>query len=356
MDINELVNLAEQLKVDSIFFSTEELGDILSTWPEYTSKQKLSIVWRTNKPKSIAVRAWNVSEAGYEDESILAVSLTHTVLLLIKNKILKRALMNKYKIDDYDEIDFDYEDFIHPMSVELLCRTIKDDFPQLNLANDDNTLNVLNQVLRTPNFFQLATNFNPSIMSSKRIYEFIEKIEPHASKSYETIPEDDRKLLRKLNKHILKKLYPNKIPKKLPLDDIDAHHNVCLVDTFDKGHILKSHIAEVTWMGHEANKIKLAIKNKSKRSIPFSSSDVLLVVNDDKLLKCMTVFYYIPNGWLSPSSVDILNGMTVKAIFECDGLSKDTIIKRVIYKQNFYSKNGWYSCYSLFDFQLTDEE
>lgn len=352
MNINELVNLAEQLKIDSIFFSTEELGDTLSRWPEYTSKQNLSIVWRTNKPNFIAVRAWNVSEAGYEDERILRVGLTHTDFLLIKNKILKRALMNKYKIDDYDEIDFDYEDFTHPMSVELLCRTIKDDFPQLDLDNNDNTLNILNQVLRTPNFFQLATNFKSNIMSSKRIYDLTKKIEPHASKSYETIPEDNRKLLKKLNKHILERLYPNKVPKKLPLDDIDAHHNVCLVDTFANKHVLKSHIAEVTWIGYEANKIKIAIKNKSKKTIPFSLSDVLLVVDDDNLIRCMQCCGGISSGWLSGPSIDILNGMTVKAVLQCDGLNRETVIKRFIYRQNFYGRNGWYSCYSLFDFQL----
>lgn len=264
--------------------------------------------------------------------------------------------MNKYKIDDYDEIDFDYEDFIHPMSVELLCRTIKDDFPQLNLDNNDNTLNILNQALRTPNFFQFATNFKSSIMSSKRIYDLTKKIEPHASKSYGTIPEDDRKLLRKLNKHILGKLYPNKIPKKLPLDDMDAHHNICLVDTFASGHILKSHIAEVAWMGHEANKIKLAIKNKSKKSIPFSSSDVYVVVDDDHLIRCMQCYEDIPTGWFTGPSIDILNGMTVKAVFQCEGLNRETVINRLIYRQNFYGRDGWYSCYSLFDFKLNETE
>ncbi|MCL5421599.1 MAG: hypothetical protein M1461_03895 [Nitrospirae bacterium] len=354
MDINELANLAKQLKIDSLFLSKEELCDTLSSWPEYTSKQRLSIVWNAGKANFISVRAWDVSEKGYEDDSTLQVSLTHAYRLLIKNKLLKSALMNKYKIDDYDEIDFDYEDFTHPITVELLCRTIKDDFPQLDLSNDDNTLNILNQVLRTPNFFESATHFRSSIMSSKRIFDLSEKIASHATKSYEAIPEDDRRVLRRVNKYILEKLYPNKIPKKLPLDDIDAHHNVHLVDTFEKEQTLKSHIADVTWLGREANKIKIAIKNKSKKSIPFSSSDVRLVVDADSLLRCMDCYDCIPVGWFIGPSLDILKDMTVKAVFQCEGLNRESIIKRLIYRQNFYGRNGWYSCYSLFDFQIDE--
>lgn len=58
--------------------------------------------------------------------------------------------MNNSRIDSFDEIDFTYEDFTYPLNVECLSRTIKDDFPQLGLPHDDNSLNIVNQVLRTP--------------------------------------------------------------------------------------------------------------------------------------------------------------------------------------------------------------
>lgn len=355
INTNFLYDLTTQLKIESFFLSKDEVGNLLASRHDYTSKQKLSIVWRSQEPDDLTVRAWNVTDAGYEDERILRVRLPREVAVLIINKILKGALMNRFKIDDLDDIDFSCEDFIYPMNIELLSRTIKDDFPQLNLSNNDNTMNILNQVMRTPNLFELATEFKPSIMSFKRIIELVEKIKSHSAKSYDTIPEDDRKLLRKLNKLILGKLYPNKVPKKIPLDDLEVHHNIYFCDTFTKEHRLKSSIADVTWIGCESNKINLEVKNKSKKIIPFSSSDVRLVVDDDKLLNCRQCFYP-PVGWFSEGSIDILHGMTVKAIFESEGLNKDTIIKRVIYRQNFYGQNGWFSCHSLFDFQLNSGE
>lgn len=339
-------DLAKQNGIDSLILTIEDLGDIpLSS--EYISGDRISLVWRAKSPYCIHISG---------GKSALQLGVTYALEKLIRDKITKMALMKNCRIDDYGEDDFAYEDFLYPLSIEFLCRTIKDDFPELVLPFNDYSLNCLNQVLRTPNFFALVKMSQPTIAFPKTISTLIEIIQTFSDKNYASLSLDERNLVRKLNKLLLRKLYPNKISKKKEGSPLDAHHNILVVDNFKSNSSLRSHVAEVTWMGYDKSLIKFSVKNLSRKVIPIGYDSVYLIDIDNNILKCSNV-NYVPTGWISPiGNFDLLKGITAKVILKCEGLNEDTTINHFIYKQCFYIRNGWYSAYSVFDFQLAESE
>lgn len=252
--------------------------------------------------------------------------------------------MNNSRIDSFDEIDFTYEDFTYPLNVECLSRTIKDDFPQLGLPHDDNSLNIVNQVLRTPFFYQLAMDLNENLILSKTITDLIGRISRYCDESYDAIQEEDRKVVKKVNRHLLKKLYPSKVPRsRNSIVPIDAHHNDVFVDNFDDEITCRSNVAEITLIGRAFRVVRIRVRNLSRKTIPLLPEDGLVIdINDD-----------IHTPTFPNRNFDLFKGMVKEIGFVFPTL-KNRPIKRFIWRQNFYRRGEWCEVFSIFDFQLKD--
>lgn len=347
-DFQDMVDIAKFHGIFSLSLTKEDLASI-SLSPEYANSQ-ISIVWSTHRANWIMVRRDN-----YESDFSLNIGLTHDLRMMLKNKVFQKALQKRCGINEYDELDYAYEDFSYPLSIELLSRTIKDDFPELSEENRDNSIIFLNQILRIPKFYQMASKLNTRVIATNTILDLIERVEKYADTNYFLLNSEQRLEVRKLNRLLLKRLYPNKIGTKHKDSPIDVHHNVLYINDFKNTFSLRSGVAEVCWLGYSENTVKFSVKNISKKAIPLHAADAYLVDADDNVLKCSSMSTFsdiIPHGWISPlSSFDLLKGMMVKVICKCEGLRTDTQIKRFIYKQNFYGHNYWYGVFSIFDFQ-----
>ncbi len=128
-------------------------------------------------------------------------------------------------------LEFTKEDFIPPMTVTGLCEAIRKDKFKLKLNSPDNTVERLNELLRALGFYHSVEDVNRTISDSlPKQYRYL-IYATSASRgeiNYQLLERGEQERIVKLNRILLKTIYPEKVPD-LPEKDISKYYTVNVV-------------------------------------------------------------------------------------------------------------------------------
>lgn len=135
----------------------------------------------------------------------------------------------------YDSPEFIQDEFDQKLrvaggglTVETLCEMINNDYPDIKFNISDNTIDRLNELLKTPCFYKLAElQFNRKQQErlqqgledteSKKVIEkiktVVEKTHDYRKKSFSELSDKEQDTIKQLNRELLEIMYPE-IPKK----------------------------------------------------------------------------------------------------------------------------------------------
>jgi len=138
---------------------------------------------------------------------------------------LVEQLVDKGFIKDYADIyyikyddlvnlkDFSVGEFIPPLTIEKLCKVINDDSYDFTLKTTINTIDWLNELLKVSNFYDILLIKKPNISFSKNIKDLVDKTKDYRNKSFSFLNNAEQNNIKRLNRLLLKKTYPQETPK-----------------------------------------------------------------------------------------------------------------------------------------------
>lgn len=111
--------------------------------------------------------------------------------------------------------DFWAGEFKDLQSPEKLHTVIKDDYPTLPLPidNQEGDLKWLNELLKSPSFYDVVFNKRQKYKFSSDIKNIISKTAKYRSKDHKKFTDVERANIQKLNRLLLETIYPNEAPK-----------------------------------------------------------------------------------------------------------------------------------------------
>lgn len=159
--------------------------------------------------KSSVYKLYSLFKEQFKDRNIYALSANLTP----KDR--------KRRIEEIRETlgssDFSVDKFKTPLAIEKLCKVINDDNYNISLNVPINTLDWLNELLKVPDFYDILHAEKPNTNFSKNITDLVDKTKDYRNKGFSLLNNDEQGSIKRLNRLILEKTYPQETPKSLCL-------------------------------------------------------------------------------------------------------------------------------------------
>ncbi len=178
---------------------------------------------------------------------------------------------------------FSESDFKDPFTTKGLCNAIKDDGYNLPLEASENYIDWLNKLLERPNFYDevhKTTHFEPS----EAIKSLVEATKNYRDKDFSKLGREQQDNVKKLNRLILMKIFPNETPGYI-IDKTKEIH----VKSSDKSCDLYIRIESCDWYNQTCEiRFWYQIKSQEKplaESRPFTLTWFDFPLTDNTLLR-----------------------------------------------------------------------
>ncbi len=116
-------------------------------------------------------------------------------------------------INDFPQ--FSPDEFDNNLTVEALCEDINNDNYGIKFRTQDKTIERLNEILETPNFYDIFSKKKKPLKLDKYLQKLIEESKDYRNKDFLELTEMQRKTIIRLNRIILETIYPRSCPKSL---------------------------------------------------------------------------------------------------------------------------------------------
>ncbi len=110
-----------------------------------------------------------------------------------------------------DSREFSMSEFIQHFNVGKLCEEINNDAYGIKLQSRDNTIDRLNEIMKTPNLYEIIAKKKKHVKFAEYIQKLIDKV-----KGYKQTPElstEQQTTIHELNRFILQTVYPQSCPR-----------------------------------------------------------------------------------------------------------------------------------------------
>lgn len=113
--------------------------------------------------------------------------------------------------------DFSEDEFKPPLTIEGLCKKINDDGYNVSIQVTINTIDWLNEFLKTPNFYDILCDKKPNNVFPKNITDLVDKTKNYRkNKKFSALTNYEQNMIKRLNRLLLEKTYQQNIPEKKP--------------------------------------------------------------------------------------------------------------------------------------------
>jgi hypothetical protein len=109
--------------------------------------------------------------------------------------------------------EFSVDEFTTGLTVKALCKEVNKDNYGIEFKTINNTIERLNEILQIPNFYDICIKKKKSIKLNKYAQKLISVSKSYRHKNFSELSKDQQKNVSKLNRIILKTLYPKTCPK-----------------------------------------------------------------------------------------------------------------------------------------------
>ena len=110
-------------------------------------------------------------------------------------------------------IDFVAEEFKGALTVDKLCKAIKAEGYKLSINAPENTLAWLNEILKTPDFFDKVLEKKEIVFYTPEIKKFSDLTNRYHAKKFEKLTEEEQNNIKRLNRFIIENIYSQEAPK-----------------------------------------------------------------------------------------------------------------------------------------------
>lgn len=166
-------------------------------------------------PKRYVIESWR-------DAAIYYYKLTHQARQLVKEPDLDTDdILNKFTEQEERENStaFEYftqDEFEDPTAIPDLCQCIENDKYNLHLKAQERTLHWLNNLLEVPDFYDRIRRHSRRVKEiPKNIANLDLKTVQRQSKCFNDLKLKEQQYIVRLNRRILEKIYPDKMPKSM---------------------------------------------------------------------------------------------------------------------------------------------
>lgn len=105
------------------------------------------------------------------------------------------------------------DEFLLPITVERLCKSINDDNYGASLKAPINTIDWLNELLKIPDFYEKLNAKKPRLLLTDDAKDLVEKTKEYRTKGFADLKNDEQNMITRLNRFLLEETYPQDAPK-----------------------------------------------------------------------------------------------------------------------------------------------
>ena len=109
--------------------------------------------------------------------------------------------------------DFSVYEFKAPFTIEGLCKAINTDNYNLSLNAQDNTIERLNELLKTPDLYDKLRENKNNISFSVSVTDLVTKTSGYRNKSFLGLISREQRDIKRLNRFLIEETYPQQTPK-----------------------------------------------------------------------------------------------------------------------------------------------
>ncbi len=138
------------------------------------------------------------------------------IITKAERRVPRKKIVKKPKPKPKASFGFKTREFKGPYTAKTLSRAIKDDDYDVETTAPENSLKYINEILRTPNFYESWRTKDKNVVLTEEMKRLIKETNGYRNKPFTKLTRFQQLKIIRLNRLLLEATYPLLAPKSLP--------------------------------------------------------------------------------------------------------------------------------------------